>query len=130
MPPSVNSVWRGGRRGWYKSGIYKAWITQSDYALESQFKSLGRKPRFKGDVDITLRLGPRDRRRDIDNCATAPLDLLERHRIIDNDSQVIKLTIFWDSSVNGCQIDIKKEGTHVVGKASRKKEHTGRSAIP
>lgn len=107
MPPSVNGVWRQVGRGKVaKSKAYDAWISEAGWALNRQTKEP-----FEGDVEVRLSFGPRDKRRDLDNCAKAPLDLLQSHGVILNDNQVVRLTLQWSPVVRGCQIDIRHAPT-------------------
>ena len=121
MPPSVNGVWRKGKGGFHKSAQYTAWITEAGWALCKQPAV----PCFDWEIRVHLTLGPRDKRRDLDNCAKAPLDLLQRHGIIKNDSQITDLRIMWSEKVRGCQIDIEAASpakAHVlttIGEADR-----------
>jgi crossover junction endodeoxyribonuclease RusA len=118
MPPSVNHVWKHGKNGSHKSANYTAWIREAGFALNQQ-----RVGCFDGEVRVQLTLGPRDKRRDLDNCAKAPLDLLQRHGVIKNDSQITDLRISWSEKVRGCQIDIADasdvEGFTTIGQAAR-----------
>ena len=81
FPPSVNRLWRvfGGRA--ICSKIYREWILAAGAELIRQ-----RPTRHEGPVAIAIELGmPDKRRRDIDNCGKACLDLLRRHGVIGDD---------------------------------------------
>ena len=63
------------------------------------------------DVAVEVRVGPRDKRRDLDNFAKGPLDLLQAHGIVANDRNVVDLRISWAPDVKGCEITItSREG--------------------
>ena len=106
MPPSVNHVWQHGKHGSYKAPAYKRWIAEAGWQIATQA------PRsFSGDVAVEMRVGPRDKRRDLDNFAKGPLDLLQARGIVANDRNVVDLRISWAPDVTGCEITItSREG--------------------
>ncbi len=87
--------WR--RAGRVKAKHYKAWIEEADLMLKKQPRQ-----HFPGDVKISLTFGPRDRRRDIDNLAKAPIDRLVSWNVIEDDSNIAWLSLAWDEGVVGC----------------------------
>jgi Holliday junction resolvase RusA-like endonuclease len=96
MPPSVNHVWQHGKHGSYKAPAYKRWIAEAGWQIATQA------PRsFSGDVAVEMRVGPRDKRRDLDNFAKGPLD----------DRNVVDLRISWAPDVTGCEITITSRET-------------------
>ena len=104
MPPSTNGLYRNiPRRGRVKTDQYKAWIDEAGHALNQQSKIA-----MVGDVKLTITMGPRNRRRDLDNCIKAPQDLLQAHGILANDSQVVDVRARWSDQVQGCLIDIRE----------------------
>jgi Holliday junction resolvase RusA-like endonuclease len=61
LPPSVNRLWRAGRRRVYRSRQYEAWRTEAGWTLKHQ-----RPPRITGHVQITIAVGrPDQRKRDV-----------------------------------------------------------------
>lgn len=103
MPPSVNGIWRASGRRVHRSSGYTRWKQEAGLALNGQGNPL----LLEGDLSVAMSFGPRDRRRDLDNLAKAPLDLLQTHGWIKNDSQVTDLRLRWDERVRGCQIDLE-----------------------
>jgi crossover junction endodeoxyribonuclease RusA len=95
LPPSVNQIWRSARGRVFRSKPYVAWLRQAGWQLAVQ------RPRLvAGPVDIVIAAGKPDRRRrDVDDLPKAILDLLTLHRVLEDDSQVMKLTASWDNSV-------------------------------
>ncbi len=90
FPPSQNGLFvnayatYSGKTGRYKSKQYKAWITEAGWELQRQYPHLA----FAEPVTIDIRLQPPDkRRRDADNYAKAPVDLLVRHGILMGDDR-------------------------------------------
>lgn len=95
MPPSVNGLFANNRRtgGRFKTKKYKAWITEAGWMLQSQAH---RHHRHTGKVISTLLVRrPDNRRRDIGNLEKAAADLLVRHGIILDDSQIERSSVQW-----------------------------------
>ena len=102
MPPSTNNLYVNvPRKGRVKSGVYKRWLTVAGWQLKPQIRH-----RYSGDTAVWLTLGPR-KKRDLDNCAKAVLDLLQAHHVVLDDLDVVDLRIRW-GDVDGCQIDIER----------------------
>lgn len=94
FPPSVNSIWRGGRGGrHFLSPKYKAWKTAATAAALDQAR--GR--RVAGLFELTVELVKPDRRkRDLDNVAfKAVLDLLKEIKLTDDDSNCVEIRACW-----------------------------------
>lgn len=89
IPPSTNKLYRNVPKvGRVKTGYYAAWIEEAGLRLNGQrTETFG-----KMNVNVAMTV-PTDLRRDLDNYAKATLDLLTRHSIWHDDSQVQKLTI-------------------------------------
>ena len=104
MPPSVNGLYRNGKQGRHITKGYAAWIEEAGWALIRQPRPA--EP-IASDVRLSLTLGPRNRRADLSNKCKAVEDLLVKHRVIADDSQVTDLHLRWDDEVRGCQIDIE-----------------------
>jgi Holliday junction resolvase RusA-like endonuclease len=115
IPPSVNRLWRVGRRRVFCSPQYIAWLRTAGWELLTQ-----RPARFTGPVRISIAAGrPDRRRRDLDNIATkALLDLLVAHRVIDDDSLVAAISSKWDDNVAAgrVHVDIRR------ARASRRRQ--------
>lgn len=100
FPPSVNNLFRNvAGRGRVPSARYQTWKVVADEEVMLQKKQY-----FKGPVHVLLTVEDRGNQ-DADNCAKAPLDLLVRHGIIEDDNRKIvrKLTVQW-GDVKGCEI--------------------------
>ena len=87
-PPSTNNLYSNVRGvGRVKTKEYNAWMVEAGWALKAA------KPRpVAGNVDVQLRV-PLDKRRDIDNFCKATLDILVRHKVIDDDRHVMRLEV-------------------------------------
>jgi len=108
FPPSVNNLFShnksSGKR--FVSDRYKQWRTEAGWALRSQ----NPQP-MTGRVRITIiAIKPDKKRRDIDNIAKAPVDLLVEHSVIEDDSCVDLQTVAWSSS-NLSGISVTVTGT-------------------
>jgi len=105
VPPSINSLYRvvGGRA--ILSKTYRAWIDKAGVELISQ-----RPRKHAGPVKVTIELGmPDKRRRDIDNCGKAVLDLLRKHGVIEEDHSGIlrDLRISIGEGFVGARIEVR-----------------------
>ncbi len=104
MPPSVNQAYRN------VPGVGRV---KTDAARKYEGAVLAilmvHRPRIKtitGDVVVSAAFGPRNKRRDLDNCAKLPLDALVKAGVIEDDRHIVKLTLAWDNSVDGCVVTI------------------------
>ena len=90
-PPSANNLFvnrRGGGRA--KSAEYTDWLLSAGWHLRLQ------KPQpIHGHVAILAGLERDDARSDLDNRLKAPLDLLVKHRVIEDDRHVLALAAAW-----------------------------------
>jgi Holliday junction resolvase RusA-like endonuclease len=90
VPPSVNRIYRHTKeRGPVKSDAYKAWIDGAGWRLQAQ-----RPGRVPGPYVLLLAV-PRTSRMDIDNAAKAVSDLLQRHGVVDNDRDAVRVLLEW-----------------------------------
>lgn len=105
FPPSINRLYRavGGRS--ILSEPYRKWKAEAGLTLLSQ-----RPKRVPGQVSVTVKLCPPDkRRRDADNAGTkAVLDLLVSHQIIEgDDSRFLRsITATWVDQGDPCRVEI------------------------
>lgn len=90
VPPSTNNLFLNVRgRGRIASPQYRAWRTEAGLKL-----NLAKPMPFgKAKVQVTLFVPRKPARRDIDNFAKGPLDLLVSHKVIDDDRYVERLNI-------------------------------------
>ena len=102
-PPSTNNLYANNRSGGrYKTKEYKTWINAAGWDLKTHNHS-----RISGEVQIAIGLGRERnkdgslsrRRIDAGNFEKAISDLLVRHNLIDDDSFVSDLRIFWTTEV-------------------------------
>ncbi len=92
FPPSLNNMFfnlpRGGRAA---SKKYLLWQKLAGEAVREQAQEA-----ISGRLMVVVTLGrPDKRRRDIDNYLKAPLDLLVREDLIDDDRDIETLSIAW-----------------------------------
>lgn len=104
FPPSVNNLFanrpRGGR---YPTKAYRDWQTEAGWHL-----AMRRDRRvLPGPYHILFEVGRPDRRkRDLSNLWKAPEDLLVKHGVIEDDSQVATLQFKWVDDLKGCRVTI------------------------
>jgi Holliday junction resolvase RusA-like endonuclease len=85
FPPSTNRLWRVVGNRAISSKHHREWVAHAGAELLVQ-----RIKKHTGPVAITIELGlPDRRRRDIDNCCKPLLDLLAKHRVIEDDCAAI-----------------------------------------
>lgn len=105
FPPSVNGLFRNvPMRGRVKTKRYESWLKLAMGELMVQ-----RARPVYGPVRIAFWYSPPDRRpRGLDNYLKAPLDLLVKAGIIENDEQAVRgLRPEWDESRDpGCYMEI------------------------
>lgn len=97
LPVSVNAMYRNVKgRGRVKSQRYNTWLN----AVGWQVKSQSPEP-VAGNVEVSLFCKKQNRRkRDIDNCIKAVLDMLVNLGLIEDDSKVIKVSAEWTQNPN------------------------------
>jgi Holliday junction resolvase RusA-like endonuclease len=97
-PPSTNSLYTNRRGGRRKTDRYATWINAAGWDLKAQ------KPApLPGPVVVDITVGPRRTNADIDNKIKAVLDLMVRHKIIDDDRNVFEVRARWGTE-KGCQV--------------------------
>lgn len=92
LPVSVNAMYRNVKgKGRVKSQRYNTWRNAVNWQLASQNPY-----KVHGDVEVLIFVKrPDKRRRDCDNLIKACLDLLVSNALIEDDSQVEKVSIEW-----------------------------------
>lgn len=92
-PPSINHIYgftsRGGFARSYITKIGKTWFEEAGYRLKEQ---LPQTEPITTNLTISIELHTA-RRQDVDNILKPILDLLQKQGLIENDSQVYKLTV-------------------------------------
>ena len=104
FPPSSNMLFRSAQMGRKKTAKYKEWIREAGFILMQQ-----RPHKHQGPISISIIVCPPDKRlRDLDNLLKAPLDLLVRHGVIEDDnSQFLKsLTISLGGDEPGLDVTV------------------------
>lgn len=91
-PPSVNSIWRGGKGGrHFLSPKYKAWKTEAAYTARAQSTK-----RISGPYALQINaVRPDKRRRDLDNILKVISDLLVFTGFVDDDSEAQFISLQW-----------------------------------
>lgn len=102
-PPVLNHLYANvPGKGRVKSERYRQWANAAGWELQAQ-----RPTPVAGPVNVSILLGrPDRRRRDLDGTSKAPLDLLVRHGVIEDDSLVQSLTLAW-AKVSGCVVTVE-----------------------
>ena len=93
-PPSVNGLFRDGGKGdkgRFKTTGYRNWIHHAGLVLNGQLDGW---QTITGPVKISLTCDKR--RGDLQNYDKAPLDLLTRHKVYEDDSQIVDLHLRHD----------------------------------
>ena len=119
FPPTVNNLFvnHPRTRGRFSSKAYKAWKAEAARAFAIQAPV----SHFDGPVVLILSLGiPDKRRRDLSNYIKAVEDSVVAAGILDDDSQVVELSVRWDEQIVGCRIEIEDTGTSGLPRAPRK----------
>lgn len=86
-PPTVNNLFFSVGRKRVRSKRYRAWQTEAGWELQRQRLGCIGGP---WEIDIAL---PAALRGDCDNYSKAILDLLVKHRVVDDDKHCQRLTI-------------------------------------
>jgi len=99
VPPSTNNLFVNVRgRGRRKSDEYRAWLHEAGLKLNLQ-----RPQPVSGPVHVTIRI-PDIARGDLDNRIKASLDLLVKHRLIEDDSMVASIHV---SRYGGAEMQVE-----------------------
>jgi len=103
FPPSVNNLFANGASGRYPTQQYRDWQTNAGWKIQAD-----RPGRCPGPVKITMVFEEKGGRRDLDNLAKAPIDILVKHSVIDGDhrSVVREIHSSWSTKVQGVRITI------------------------
>lgn len=93
-PPSVNNLFKNIARGRAKTERYEAWIAEAGLKLNLQRPRLVRGPFLVTMVFVR----PDLRRRDLDGMIKAPLDLLVKHGVVQDDHLCQSIRLSWSDS--------------------------------
>jgi len=105
MPPSTNSIWRGGKGGrHYLSLKYKNWRTEAGLLVNTQAKGKRIAGPFAVQIDA---FRPDKRRRDIDNLIKPVLDLIAHHGVTDDDCECQSVEARWVKNGVGIWVAVR-----------------------
>lgn len=105
VPPSVNSAFATSQNGGrHHSQTYNAWETQAGWEIKQQ-----RSGRIMGPVEVSIVIGKRKQRSDIDNRIKPLLDLLVKHQIIeaDHDACLQRVSAEWSIDISRARVEIR-----------------------
>ena len=104
-PPSLNNLFVNiAGRGRIKSTAYQEWIRDAGWILQVQNPGC-----VSGPYSVTLLANRHDARfNDLDNGAKAAVDLLVKHRVVEDDSLCESLTIKWGNPRSGMRVTVTK----------------------
>lgn len=92
-PPGVNNLFATFKNRRIRTRRYEAWLSAAGAALLEQ-----RPRRVGGHFKVTIVCERPDKRgRDLDGLAKAPLDLLVKHGVIEDDSLANEIILRWSS---------------------------------
>lgn len=115
VPPSVNELVRNvsaaerfrahqaGRKipGRVKTERYRTWLSAAGNMINRQ-----RCGRIDGDYSITIRIPRSKTRADLGNLEKAVSDLLQQHRVIDNDRLAESIHVGWTDASDLCVVTV------------------------
>jgi Holliday junction resolvase RusA-like endonuclease len=104
-PPSVNRLWRSGRRRVFRSRAYTDWIRLADAELMARRQMP--KKRIDGPFAAHITLSQKVRG-DVDNRIKGLLDFLQSREIIRNDSDCQRLTVERGEAEAGCRLTLRE----------------------
>jgi Holliday junction resolvase RusA-like endonuclease len=105
MPPSMNAIWRSVRGRVVRSERYKKWRKEAGQEIMIQRRN---QTPVKGNFVSRITLSAASRRGDLDNRAKPIFDLLQEHRLIEDDKHMDRLTIEWGDAPKGrCQVRVE-----------------------
>lgn len=105
VPPSVNGAFATSQNGGrHHSEKYNLWETQAGWEIKQQ-----RPGRITGPVEVSIVIGKRKQRSDIDNRIKPLLDLLVKHQIIeaDHDGCLKRVSAEWSEEISRARVEIR-----------------------
>ena len=107
FPVSTNDLWAFGKSGRVRrSDQYRAWIDRAGWEIQRQ-KHWQKAVAVSGHFHSSVVLSEKERKRgrDLDNYGCkAILDLLQKHRLIDNDNLHDEMSMAWGEAPAGCKV--------------------------
>jgi crossover junction endodeoxyribonuclease RusA len=104
-PPSVNRLWRSGRKRVFRSKAYVDWLRAADAAVMASRRFPKKKIEGPFAAHVTL---SRKVRGDLDNRVKGLLDFLQSREIIKNDSNCKRLTVERGEAEAGCRLTLRE----------------------
>lgn len=105
MPPTDNNLFAGNGKRRYRTREYDAWIKEAGWRIAIQ-----RPPKSLAGVSILIEVSDRESTNswDLTNRQKAAMDLLVKHKIIQNDSKpyVRRFVMEW-ADIDGIRITIE-----------------------
>jgi crossover junction endodeoxyribonuclease RusA len=104
FPPSTNNLFRNAAgKGRVPTERYRVWLQAAGWAVK-----MARHEPVPGQVAVDIALTRPDRRaRDLDNLAKAPLDLLVKHKLIEDDSRIADIRLHWVEGGPECLVSVR-----------------------
>lgn len=104
LPPGINQTYKTNKNAaFYKSEKVKEWETEAGWIIKQQWKNT---PAIKKNCRVYINLFL-TRDRDIDSTTKLVFDLLQRQRVIENDSLIVESTQEKHHIIKGETPDIK-----------------------
>lgn len=85
LPPSANALFANVARGRVKTKAYKAWLEEAGWHLKRAWSGLGRPQFGEQPMALEIKIGLKDRTRDLSNCCKAIEDLLVKTLPVPDD---------------------------------------------
>lgn len=103
LPISTNDLHTVSWASFRNSQRYRTWIQAAGSMLNLQ------KPgSVRGKYALTLTINPRRINIDLDNSIKGVSDLLQKHRVIDNDRYAQRIVLEWSEAVEGSRVTLEK----------------------
>lgn len=103
IPPSVNSLFRNvPGKGRVRTAEYKRWARDAGWSFNGCGAILG-----DFTAIITIDRAKVRKGSDLDNRAKGILDLLVTHKIVEDDSKLVSLTIRYGDAPKGLRVEVQ-----------------------
>ena len=103
LPISTNDLHASSFATVRRSERYRTWARAAGTMLNAQ-----RPGSVRGPYAITLLVNPRRSRVDLDNTIKGISDLLQEHRIIENDRMAQRVTLEWSDAIPGSRVFVER----------------------